>query len=106
MARPIHIAALDEALKSALAQLPAAEANVVTVLDEHIEELETIEARILEASQARNDVISGIKKCAESIKTLGYCLPDGVPSMNDVEALTWSMPRDRGAARERLAARN
>ena len=106
MTRPIHIAALDEALLNSLAQLPAAEAKVAAVLDENIAELDAIEARILKVSQDRTDLITGIKKCADSIKTLGYCLPDGVPSRKEIDDLTWSMPKDRDAARARLATKN
>ena len=105
MSRPMHVAALDEALMKALAELPATEARLAAVLDECIAEHDAIEARISEANRARVDLISGIKKCAKAIEDLGYYLPPDVAVKKDVEALTWALNKDFDAARARIEAK-
>lgn len=105
MSRPMHVTALDEALMKALAELPAAEVRVAAVLDECIVERDAIEARIRAATDARMELITGIKHCAKAIEALGYRLPPDIASMKDVEALTWALSKDYDAARARLADR-
>lgn len=103
MSRPTHIAALDEALERSLSAIETSNAEVARVLDRRIVAFDAINADINAATSARADVYSDVRRCAESIKTLGYALT--LAQRKKLDAVgSYSLTNDMNEARARAAA--
>jgi hypothetical protein len=95
MTRPAHIAALDEALRKAIADEREARERLACSLDQHIDVLDEVDAAIRE----RVDAYYAIGHCTKAIEKLGYCHVVTVP-----DDLRLNIQDEKKAARERKQA--
>lgn len=91
MSRPVHIAALDEALRKAIADEREAAQRYADILDRHIDVLDEVDR----AQRERVDAYYDIGYCVKAIERLGYCQVVKVPD------LSLNVADEKRAARER-----
>lgn len=103
MSRPIHIAALDEALEVSLIQLDEAEKALPMVLDKNLSAHYEVES----AFQARSDAFYVARQCEDAIRQLGYVVLKGSATVakdaSRLDGRSFSAAKDWEAARERAA---